>query len=58
MFSFQPQTTYEEIIGLFTEIIIDSTYHAYDNNSIVTTGRHTTRYKYVVLFTTSNYLSE
>jgi len=46
---FQPQNTYEEIIGLFTEIIIDSTYHVYDNtNTITTTGRHTTRYKYVV----------
>ncbi|CAF1456162.1 unnamed protein product, partial [Adineta steineri] len=41
-----PQTTYEEIIGLFTEIIIDSTYHVYDNtNTLTTTGRHTTKYK-------------
>ncbi|CAF0765748.1 unnamed protein product [Adineta ricciae] len=41
-----PQTTYEEIIGLFTDIIIDSTYHVYDNSNTVTAnGRRTTRYK-------------
>ncbi|CAF4782463.1 unnamed protein product, partial [Rotaria sp. Silwood2] len=43
-----PQTTYEEILGLFTEIIIDSTYSTYDNmNTNTVTGRRTTKYKYV-----------
>ncbi|CAF2142912.1 unnamed protein product, partial [Rotaria magnacalcarata] len=41
-----PQTTYEEILGLFTDIIIDSTYSTYDNtNKNTTTGRRTTKYK-------------
>ncbi|CAF3557038.1 unnamed protein product [Rotaria sp. Silwood1] len=41
-----PQTTYEEILGLFTEIIIDSTYSTYDNtNTNSATGRRTTKYK-------------
>ncbi|CAF2620802.1 unnamed protein product [Rotaria sp. Silwood2] len=41
-----PQTTYEEILGLFTEIIIDSTYSTYDNmNTNTVTGRRTTKYK-------------
>ncbi|CAF1047050.1 unnamed protein product [Rotaria sordida] len=40
-----PQTTYEEILGLFTEIIIDSTYSTYDNANTNITGRRTTKYK-------------
>ncbi|CAF0893475.1 unnamed protein product [Adineta steineri] len=41
-----PSTTYEEIIQLFTKIIIDSTYQTYDNASTSsnTTDRYPTKY--------------
>ena len=44
--SLQPQPMYEEIIRLFTEIILDSTNQSYDNNGMLTVnGRDPTKYK-------------